>query len=86
MTFQIHNFSAPRRFRILNMVTVTVNGEKRQITENAMVADLLRDLELGGRRVAVERNREIVGRDSYASAVVRDGDVFEIIEFVGGGF
>ena len=68
------------------MVTVTVNGEKRQITENAMVADLLRDLGLGGRRVAVECNREIVGRDSYASAVVRDGDVFEIIEFVGGGF
>jgi thiamine biosynthesis protein ThiS len=68
------------------MITVTVNGEKRQIAEKVMVLDLLKDLGLGGRRVAVERNREIIGRDSYASAVVRDGDVFEIIEFVGGGF
>ncbi len=68
------------------MITVTVNGEKRQIAENIMVADLLRDLGLGGRRVAVERNREIIGRDSYEFTVVRDGDVFEIIEFVGGGF
>jgi thiamine biosynthesis protein ThiS len=68
------------------MVTVTVNGEKRQIAEKVMVLDLLKDLGLGGRRVAVERNREIVGRDSYESTVVSDGDVFEIIEFVGGGF
>jgi thiamine biosynthesis protein ThiS len=68
------------------MITVTVNGEKRQIAEKVMVLDLLKDLGLGGRRVAVERNREIVGRDSYESTVVRDGDVFEIIEFVGGGF
>jgi len=68
------------------MITIKVNGETRQIKENATVAELLQELGVGGRRVAVERNREIINRDSYRSTVIQDGDVFEVIEFVGGGF
>jgi thiamine biosynthesis protein ThiS len=67
------------------MLTVTVNGEKRQVQNGAMVADLLDELDLGKRRVAVERNREIVKREQYEQIELSDGDVLEIIEFVGGG-
>ena len=67
------------------MITVTVNGELRQVQNGALVADLLLELGVGERRVAVERNREIVKREQYEATELGDGDVLEIIEFVGGG-
>jgi sulfur carrier protein len=68
------------------MVTVTVNGEKRQVQKDATVSDLLAELGIAaGRRVAVERNREIVKRETWDSTAICENDVFEIIEFVGGG-
>ena len=67
------------------MLTIEVNGEKRKVQKEATVADLLADTGIVGRRVAVERNRNIVSRDQYESTPVQDGDVYEIVEFVGGG-
>ena len=67
------------------MIAVTVNGEKRQVQREAKVADLLAELGIGGRKVAVERNREIIKHEKYETTEIQDGDVFEIIEFVGGG-
>ncbi len=67
------------------MITITVNGELRQVQSGATVADLLRELGIGERRVAVECNREIVKKERYGQAGLGDGDVLEIIEFVGGG-
>ena len=67
------------------MITITVNGELRQIQSGETIADLLRELGIGERRVAVECNREIVKKEQYGQAGLGDGDVLEIIEFVGGG-
>ena len=67
------------------MITVTVNGELRQVEEGALLADLLEELGIGERRVAVERNRDIVKQEQYQATELGDGDVLEIIEFVGGG-
>ena len=68
------------------MITVTVNGEKKQVQKDATVSDLLAELGIAaGRRVAVERNREIVKRETWDLALICENDVFEIIEFVGGG-
>lgn len=68
------------------MITITVNSEKRQVQKEAAVSDLLAGLGIvAGRRVAVERNREIVKRDTWDSTIIHENDVFEIIEFVGGG-
>ena len=67
------------------MITITVNGELRQVMKGALVADLLQELGIGERRVAVERNREIVKKEQYEATELADGDVLEIIEFVGGG-
>lgn len=64
--------------------TITLNGDPRR-TAAATIADLVRELELAPEKVAVERNGEIVPRSTLAEAALADGDVLEIVHFVGGG-
>lgn len=64
---------------------VTVNGEPQSLTEGLMLADLLNQLQLNQRRIAVEVNREIVARELYAAHALAEGDEIEIVHFVGGG-
>jgi thiazole synthase len=64
--------------------TITLNGEPRQTTA-ATIADLVRELELEPAKVAVECNREIAARSTLEQASLNDGDVLEIVHFVGGG-
>ena len=66
-------------------VTVIVNGEQRLVADGRTIADLLAELRLGGRRIAVEMNHDIVPRAEYSSRSIRDGDRIEIVQFVGGG-
>jgi thiamine biosynthesis protein ThiS len=66
-------------------MTVTINGEPREIPEGLTVAALLDHLGLAAGRVAVERNRDILPRDRWPSTEVAPGDVYEIVHFVGGG-
>ena len=66
-------------------MNVTINGEAREIPDGLSVADLVAHLGLNSGRVAVERNREIVARELWPSTHVSQGDVFEIVHFVGGG-
>lgn len=63
---------------------ITINGESRQ-TCALSIADLVRELALDPAKVAVERNRQIVPRSTLADAPLGDGDVLEIVHFVGGG-
>ena len=67
------------------MIKIVVNGEKREMEPGTSVAALLADLGIRGRRVAVERNHEIVSRSKWEEVQVAEGDTFEIIELVGGG-
>jgi thiamine biosynthesis protein ThiS len=62
-----------------------VNGEERTIEAAANVAALVAVLGLDGRKVAVERNLEIVPRSTYGATPVLDGDRIEIVHFIGGG-
>jgi thiamine biosynthesis protein ThiS len=62
-----------------------VNGEVREFEPLADIAALVRALELDVRKVAVERNLEIVPRSLHASTPLEDGDRIEIVQFVGGG-
>jgi sulfur carrier protein len=66
-------------------VRVRVNGEELRLPPGTSVAALLARLEVSSPRVAVERNREILPRKEYPATVLRDGDVFEVVELVGGG-
>jgi sulfur carrier protein len=64
---------------------VTVNGAMRHVQACASLAELVRALGLEGKRIAVERNGEIVPRSAYASTPVAAHDRLEIVAAVGGG-
>ena len=66
-------------------LTLFVNGEPQTLMPPCSVADLLAALEMGGRRVAIAVNREVVVRSRYKEAELTDGDRIEILEAVGGG-
>lgn len=66
-------------------ITLTVNGERRDLPDGATVTDLLAAIGLAARKVAVERNREIVPRSEYAGTRLAGGDALEIVHFIGGG-
>jgi sulfur carrier protein len=66
-------------------VRALVNGEAVEVPEGTALLDFLAGRGVDGRRVAVERNREVVPRSRQAGIVIEEGDVFEIVHFVGGG-
>ena len=63
---------------------IQVNGERHE-TQAQTVSALVTELGLDIRKVAVERNLEIVPRSTYGDVPVADGDRFEIVRFIGGG-
>jgi len=78
----------PRKSIIRGMqtvLTVTVNGESRALDGPVSVSGLLVSLGLDTRKVAVERNEEIVPRSRYAETWLATGDALEIVHFIGGG-
>lgn len=64
---------------------ITINGEPKRFDPPMNVAGLLKTLELEPRKIAVERNLEIVPKSLYAETALADGDRIEIVQFVGGG-
>ena len=66
-------------------VSLTINGEARALAAPATVASLLEAMNLTGKRVAVERNGDIVPRGLHAATALADGDRLEIVVAVGGG-
>jgi sulfur carrier protein len=64
---------------------LVVNGEPRDVRDGATLEDLVRELGLERRPIAVERNRRVVPRDRYAATRLQDGDRLEIVGLVGGG-
>ncbi len=76
---------APMATTTAATVEITVNGEARELPAPATVADLLARIGLDTRKVAVERNMEIVPRSAYAETALAAGDALEIVHFIGGG-
>lgn len=64
---------------------VTLNGDACQIPDNLNLQELLRHLKLDEKRVAIERNHEIVKRERWPGVQVEAGDQLEIVHLVGGG-
>ena len=62
-----------------------VNGEPQDLPDGLTVAALLQHLGVRGERVAVERNGAVVKRAQHAEQRLADGDILEIVSFVGGG-
>ena len=67
------------------MIALTINGERRRFDDSLTVAQLIEQLRLAGKRIALERNGEIVPRGRFAEQTLADGDRLEIVVAVGGG-
>jgi sulfur carrier protein len=66
-------------------IHVTLNGAPRELPAPITFSELLETLELGGKRLAIERNGEIVPRSSFGDERLSDGDRIEVVVAVGGG-
>jgi thiamine biosynthesis protein ThiS len=69
----------------VSRMRVTLNGEPRSVRDGLTVAELVDDLGLRARRIAVEINLDILAREDYPCRALHDGDVVEIVHFIGGG-
>ncbi len=68
------------------MISIQVNGEPYACRLPAQsVSDLVRELSLEGKRIAIERNGEIVPRSKHSETILIDGDKIEVVAAVGGG-
>ncbi|HTN94259.1 MAG TPA: sulfur carrier protein ThiS [Gallionella sp.] len=67
------------------MISVNINGVSRQLPEPASITALIEEMGLTGKRIALERNGEIVPRSQFAAQQLADGDTLEVVVAVGGG-
>ena len=67
------------------MITLTINGTNRTFSSTLNVAELVEQLGYTGKRIALERNGEIVPRSTYSQVQLADGDKLEVVVAVGGG-
>jgi thiamine biosynthesis protein ThiS len=83
-----YSLAAPERpkwIRFLLYMKLRINGEEKEIADGLNLTGLLEQLQIRPARVVVERNREIVARESYGATLLGEGDTLEIVHFVGGG-
>ena len=67
------------------MIQVLVNGTVQRFEQPVPLAELIERMQLAGKKIAVERNGEIVPRSAHGQTVLADGDRLEIVVAVGGG-
>jgi sulfur carrier protein len=67
------------------MITIIINGERREFAQALVFSELIETLGLAGKRLAIERNGEIVPRSQFGAHAIADGDKLEIVVAVGGG-
>jgi thiamine biosynthesis protein ThiS len=70
---------------VTETISISVNGEPRRIAAGLSIAGLVAELGLNPKKVAVERNLEIVPRSTHGDVTLAGGDQLEIVHFVGGG-
>mgnify|MGYP000378820514 CR=1 FL=1 len=64
---------------------VTVNGDVRELRDGVSVEEFVRELGFAARRIAVALNLDVLPRAEYGTRRLREGDVVEIVQFIGGG-
>lgn len=67
------------------MITVSINGDSRQFKQPFSIAELIAEMGYAGKRIALERNGEIVPRSTFTEQMLADNDTLEIVVAVGGG-
>jgi sulfur carrier protein len=78
-------YAGPREYGFFIAMKICINGEEKEVIEGQSVAALLAELQIRPGRVVVELNRNIISRETHGSTALKDGDMLEIVHFVGGG-
>jgi thiamine biosynthesis protein ThiS len=71
--------------RFFYLMKIRLNGDEREISRGLSVAQLLEELQIRPGRVVIELNSQILARDDHTATLLKEGDVIEIVHFVGGG-
>lgn len=66
-------------------VKIILNGEEKLIVNNTTIADLVKDLELDVKKIAIEKDLEIINPDKFPEIILNEGSKIEIVHFIGGG-
>lgn len=77
--------NAANKRKLTTMIKLTINGELQQFNEPLLVVNLIEILGYTGKRIALERNGDIVPRSTYSQVQLADGDKLEVVVAVGGG-
>jgi sulfur carrier protein len=64
---------------------ILINGEAKEFPNGTLLEDVVEQLSLGGRKIAVELNRAVIRRSDWEKVTLSDNDRIEIVHFVGGG-
>jgi len=66
-------------------IKIILNGEEKNIGVNLTISDLISDLDLDIKKIAIEKNLEIVHNNAFSLTNIYEGDKIEIVSFIGGG-
>jgi thiamine biosynthesis protein ThiS len=69
----------------IKKIEIKVNGKFKNITENYKISDLVKDLKIPLKKVAIEHNQEIVDKKKISKIILKKDDKIEIVHFIGGG-
>ena len=69
----------------INKIKIKVNGKTTTIIEKITLAELIKDLKIPIRKVAIELNREIIDKNRISKLKLKKNDIIEIVHFIGGG-
>ncbi|MDC0452977.1 sulfur carrier protein ThiS [Candidatus Pelagibacter sp.] len=69
----------------IKKIKIRVNGKFKSISENFKILDLVKDLKIPIKKVAIELNQEIIDKKNISKIVLKKDDKIEIVHFIGGG-
>ena len=69
----------------IKKIEIKVNGKIKHITKNYKISDLVKDLKIPLKKVAIELNQEIMDKKNISKIILKKNDKIEIVHFIGGG-
>ena len=69
----------------IKKIKIKVNGKFKSVTENYKISDLVKDLKIPLKKVAIELNQEIIDKKKISKIILKKDDKIEIVHFIGGG-
>ena len=69
----------------IKKIEIKVNGKFKQVAENYKISDLVKDLKIPLKKVAIELNQEIIDKKKISKIILKKEDKIEIVHFIGGG-